>query len=208
MEEIGAMKLFVDYNEADASSSRLCNEVRIPFLIIVAFIYNGVDMLHKWRKDNFMKCSLQKIFELIDEKKMEEDFYYDLSGEFGTDYYFNLLTSYDPKGKVLLNADCRKKKICNVDIRFEEIDIDGILLYQYFSHDEDYKIMRVENFDKVMDVMYGDCGLLNTFIGDIVVIENGIKKRYYVKDADGNILNWEDIDRIKKQGIEMIIEWL
>ena len=36
-----------------------------------------------------MKYSLHKIFELIDEEKTENDFYYNLSrGGYGLDYYF------------------------------------------------------------------------------------------------------------------------
>ena len=182
-------------------------EILYALSIVFTAIYGDANILKTERKNNFMKYSLQKIFEVIDEKKTEDDYYYDLSGEFGVDYYFNLLTNYDPQGKVLLCADCHKKQSNNSDIRFEEIDVDGILLYQYFSHEEDYKIMRLKCFDEVLDIMYSEYGLLNIFIGDIVVIENGIKKRYHVKDADGNILYWGDIERIKKQGIEMIIEW-
>ena len=55
--------------------------------------------------------------------------------------------------------------------------------------------------------MLGKLGLSDMFTGDIVVIENGKRKKYKVKDTNGNILHWEDIDKINKQKIKMFIDW-
>ncbi len=56
-------------------------------------------------------------------------------------------------------------------------------------------------------IMLGECGLLDMFTTDIIAIENGKKKSYCVRDMDGNIVHWEDIDRIKKQRSKIFVEW-
>jgi hypothetical protein len=155
-----------------------------------------------------MKYSLHKIFELIDEEKTENDFYYNLSrGGYGLDYYFNLITSYTPKEKIIINADCNKKKMDTSHIISEELDIDDILFYEYIGHNENYSISRLGSLDEAIKIMLGKLGLSDMFTGDIVVIENGKRKKYKVKDTNGNILHWEDIDKINKQKIKMFIDW-
>ena len=81
------------------------------------------------------------------------------------------------------------------------------MFYEYIGHNEDYKITRLRSLDETVKIMLSTTGLSAMFTGDIVVIEKGKRRRYYVKDVDGNILHWEDIDKRKKQGIEMFIEW-
>ena len=155
-----------------------------------------------------MKYSLQKIFELIDAEKTETDYYYDISrGGDGVDYYLDLITGYSPEENVIISADCHEKRINNANIRFEEVDVDGILLYEYVGHCEDFKITRLESLNEAVNIMLGECGLLDMFTIDIIVIENGKKKSYCVRDMDGNIVHWEDIDRIKKQRSKIFVEW-
>lgn len=155
-----------------------------------------------------MKYTLQELFEIIDERKEKEEFYYTLSnGGWGAEYYLSRITSFTPDEKIIVSSNRNQKEINNIDIKHQEVEIDGILLYEYISHTEEYQITRLSDFSEITNVIYSERGLLNIFCGDIIVIENGKRKKFYVKDASGKLLTWDDIDRIKKHGIAFIIEW-
>lgn len=155
-----------------------------------------------------MKYTLQKLFEVVDERKEEREFYYSLSsGGWGADYYLNRITSYNPNKKIIVSSDRNKEAIKNENIKYQEVEVDGLLLYEYISHTEEYIITRFTSIEEITDIICSEKGLLNMFSGDIIVIEDGRRKKYYVKDIDGDILNWSDIDRIKKQNIDIYIEW-
>lgn len=155
-----------------------------------------------------MKYSIQKILELIDAEKNKDDYYFYLSkGGYGVDYYVNLITDYHPNESVIIRADCHKPKIYNKNIKFQEIDIDNILIYEYIGHNEDYTITQLDSLEKAIHILLGNCGLLNIFTGDIIVLEDGKRKNYYVRDTNGKILHWEDIEQIKKLELALYIDW-
>ena len=155
-----------------------------------------------------MKCILQDLFGIIDEKKEKEEFYYALSsGDWGIDYYLSRITSFTPNEKTIISSNRNQKIVENKNIKYEEVEISGLLLYEYISHTEEYKITRLTSIDEAINIIYSENGLLNMFCGDIVVIENGHRKKYYVKDEFGGVLQWDDIDRIKKNGIKFFVEW-
>jgi len=127
-------------------------------------------------------------------------------GEFGLDYYLDLITDFDPSKKVIVRADGNKNKLNSANIGKQEIDVDGILVYEYTCHNEDFIVTRVSNINEVMDIMFGSCGLKNMFSGDILIIENGKRKKYRVKDEYGNIVTCENIDKIRNSKLD--IEWI
>ena len=73
-----------------------------------------------------MKYSLQEIFEIIDERKEKGEFYYALSsGGWGAEYYLSRITSFIPDDKIIVNSDRNKKEIDHIDIKHQEVEIDG-----------------------------------------------------------------------------------
>lgn len=155
-----------------------------------------------------MKYTLKEIFEIIDERKEKEEFYYVLSsGGWGTGYYLSRITSFTPDEKIIVRSNRNQKEIDYIDIAHQEIEVEGFLLYEYISHTEEYQITCLPSLNEVTNIIYSEKGLLDMFIGDMIVIENGKRKKFYVKDASGRLLTWNDIDRIEKHGIEFFIEW-
>ena len=155
-----------------------------------------------------MKYTLQEIFEIIDERKEKEEFYYALSsGDWGVDYYLSKLTSFTPDEKIIVRSNRNQKEIDYIDIAHQEIEVEGFLLYEYISHTEEYQITCLPSLNEVTKIIYSEKGLLDMFIGDMIVIENGKRKKFYVKDTSGRLLTWDDIDKIKKHRIELFIEW-
>ena len=155
-----------------------------------------------------MKYTLQEIFAIIDERKEKEEFYYSLSsGGWGVDYYLSRITSFTPDEKIIVRSNRNQKEIDYIDIAHQEIGVEGFLLYEYISHTEEYQITCLPSLNEVTNIIYSEKGLLDMFIGDMIVIENGKRKKFYVKDTSGRLLTWDDIDKIKKHRIELFIEW-
>ena len=155
-----------------------------------------------------MKYTLQELFGVIDERKEKEEFYYALSsGGWGTDYYLSRITRFTPDEKIIISSSRNQKEPDNIDMKQQEVEIDGFLLYEYIPHTEEYQITRLSSLNEATNIICSEKGLLNMFSGDMIVIENGKRKKFYVKDTSGRLLTWDDIDRIKKHGIEFFIEW-
>lgn len=50
-----------------------------------------------------MKYTIRKLFEVIDEVKDEDEFFYQLDyGEKGADYFIELITNFSPKEKEII----------------------------------------------------------------------------------------------------------
>ena len=45
------------------------------------------------------------------------------------------------------------------------------------------------------------------FSGDIILIEDGRRKKLYVKDAGGQLFHWSDIEKMRNQGNNILFEW-
>ena len=154
-----------------------------------------------------MKCTLQELFEIIDERKEKEEFYYALSsGGWGVDYYLSRITSFTPDEKIIISSSRNQKELDHIDMKQQEVEIDGFLLYEYISHTEEYQITRLPGLNEATNIICSEKGLLNMFTGDMIVIENGKRKKFYVKDVSGRLLSRDDIDR-KRHGIKFLIEW-
>ena len=168
-----------------------------------------------------MKYSLKELFEVIDEKKTELEFYYDDTGELGLDYYIDLITYFEPNNEKRIIEGFAKsnkyEKIKNLDKDLKQIDVSGLLVYSCISHLEDFYIERAKDIKEVEDYMYGGAGISNGFTGDIIVLENGKRKKFFIKDFEGNILKdgcyinnlWSE-DREDHEDDEkplFIIEW-
>ena len=154
-----------------------------------------------------MKYTLQELFEVIDERKEKEEFYYALSsGGWGANYYLNRITSFTPDEKIIISSNRNQKELDHMVMKQQEVEIDGFLLYEYISHTEEYQITRLLSLNEATNIICSEKGLLNMFTGDMIVIENGKRKKFYVKDASGRLLSRDDIDR-KRHGIKFLIEW-
>ena len=155
-----------------------------------------------------MKYTLQELFEVIEERKEKEEFYYALSsGGWGADYYLRRITSYTPGEKIIVGSNRNQTEINHIDMKHQEVEIDGFLLYEYISHTEEFQITRLPDLDEATNIIYSEKGLLNTYSGDMILIENGKRRKFYVKDTCGGLLTWDDIERIRKHAIEFFIEW-
>lgn len=155
-----------------------------------------------------MKYTLQQLFEVIDEKKEKEEFYYNLSnGGWGADYYLDRITRFAPNDKIIISSERNKRRFEDKNIAFQQVKVDGLLLFEYTSHTEEYTISRLDSFDEATAAICGENGVLNMFSGDIIVIEDGRRKRFYVKDASGALLKWNDIESVHRRGEKIFVEW-
>lgn len=166
-----------------------------------------------------MKYSLKELFEVIDEKKSEFEFYEEDTGEFGVDYYLDLITYFEPDNKYdivngrylnIIKAHYRFEKLKNLNKNLKQIDVSGILVYEYIPHVEDFRIFRVKDIKEAEEFMCSNLGLLGIYTGDIVILENGKRKKFFIKDFKGNILTWCDGSMLQdKETGELLftIEW-
>lgn len=154
-----------------------------------------------------MEYTVKELFEIIDEVKNKDDYYYNIiKGGLGAEYYINLITEFNPDKNIIIRADRHNKSFTQIkDIKNKKINVDGILLYQYISHNEDFEIFRINDFDSLLEIMSGDDGLFDMFVGDMIIIENGKRRKFYVKDRDGAVLRWNEVDGKSKDDI--VIEW-
>lgn len=136
--------------------------------------------------------TLEKLFQKIDECKKKEEFFYEIeSGGEGADYYIELISDFEPQKDTLILADCHKNPLDDRSLRKECICVDGYLIFDLLAHDEDFRVFRVANIEDVEKFILGEEGIYNMFTRDIVVLENGIRKKYYINDKNGNRVGWQ-----------------
>lgn len=172
-----------------------------------------------------MKYSLKQLFEVIDEKKSKFEFYAEDTGGWGVEHYIDLITYFEPDNEckrgnthyidiIKAYGDCEKVK--NLDKNSKQIDVSGILVYDSIPHTGDFEIFRLKDIKEVEEFMCSGVGLTNMFTGDIVILENGKRKKYFIKDLKGNILTYyfplADIGKDRLQDKEtgeflFTIEW-
>ncbi|MHC1748031.1 MAG: hypothetical protein AB9856_06520 [Cellulosilyticaceae bacterium] len=158
-----------------------------------------------------MKYAIRKLFEVIDEVKDENEFFYELDGgDEGADYFIGLITNYSPTEKEIIKSDCHEQCLSNLSLEEQEVDVDGFLVFERMAHETDYRILRVNSIDEVEKIIFEKPGITNMFTADIVVLENGKRKKYYIRDKQGNILNFEDFYRkdYKDLDDEYFIQWI
>lgn len=158
-----------------------------------------------------MKYTIRKLFEVIDEVKDENEFFYELdSGDEGADYFIKLITNFSPREKEIIKSECHEQCLSNLSLGEQEVDVDGFLVFERMAHEEDYRILRVNSIYEVEKIIFGKAGITNMFTADIVVLENGKRKKYSIKDKKGNIINFEDFYRkdYKDLDDEYFLQWI
>ncbi|ACD24040.1 hypothetical protein FDE76_07480 [Clostridium botulinum] len=143
-----------------------------------------------------MKYTIRQLFEVIDEVKDENEFFYELDGgNEGADYFIKLITNFSPKEKEIIRSECNEQYLNDLSLGEQKIWIGGFLIFERMAHEEDYRILRVNTMDEVEKIIFGKAGITNMFTADIIIIENGKRKKYSIKDKKGNVMNCEDFYR-------------
>ncbi len=158
-----------------------------------------------------MKYSIRQLFEVIDEVKDEKEFFYESDGgDEGADYFIELITNFSPKGKEIIKSECHEHHLNDLSLEEQEVDVDGLLIFERMAHEEDYRVSRVNSIGEVEKTIFGKAGITNMFTADIIVIENGKRKKYSIKDKKGNVMNCEDFYRkdYKNLDEEYLLEWI
>lgn len=149
-----------------------------------------------------MKLSLIDLLERIHGSQQPDDFFKE-DVDLEIEEYLEMITEYSPEGQTIFAADCRtKRKKIYADFDEKVIDTDGIIIFYYILHDDDFRCERVRDMDEMYDRLYK--AIRNQFIGEFMVFENGVKRNYRVKNAFEEILHseWE-----RRKLHELIIEW-
>lgn len=158
-----------------------------------------------------MKYTIRQFFEVIDEVKDKNEFFYELDGGGeGADYFVELITNFEPKEKEIIRSDCHQKYLNDLSLAEQEISVGGLLIFERMAHEEDYRILRLNTIDEVKKIIFGQAGITNMFTADIIVIENGKRKKYSIKDKKGNVMNCEDFYKkdYKNLDDEYFLEWI
>lgn len=158
-----------------------------------------------------MKYSIRQLFEVIDEVKDEKEFFYEFDGgDEGADYFIELITNFSPKEKEIIKSESYEHHLNDLSLEEQEVDVDGLLIFERMAHEEDYRIFRVNSIEEVEKIIFGKSGITNMFTADIIVIENGKRKKYSIKDKKGNVMNCEEFYRkdYKNLDDEYLIEWI
>lgn len=151
---------------------------------------------------------MRKLFEIIAEGKNKKEFYSTSIDVYeDIEDYIDSITRYTPNDSILIEADCHNTILKDTipDLSAKKLNVDGLLLYYYILHDDDFAFMRIRDYDELLDFIYEN--ISNRFIGDIIVIENGKRKKYFIKDSNGQVLNWcWDISKIVEKR-SFTLEW-
>lgn len=149
-----------------------------------------------------MKLSLIDLLERIHGSQQPDDFFKE-DVDLEMEEYLEMITEYSPEGETIFASDCRtKRKKIYADFDEKVIDMDGIIMFYYMLHDDDFYCKRVKNTEEMYSRLYE--AVRDPFIGELMVFENGVKRNYRVKNAFEEILHSES-DRRKLH--ELIIEW-
>lgn len=154
-----------------------------------------------------MKCTILELFNLIVQSREEVDYYKD-DCLLEIDDYLQLITSISPKEKKVIISDCHAEPLKEtIDVIANiEIEVEGLMLYYFVIHDDEFVFIRINDYEELHYIM--SLKLENSFIGDMVVFENGKKKKFCVKDERGIILNYSMMElENREKRKNLIIEW-
>ena len=156
-----------------------------------------------------MNYSVRELFEIIDQPRAVSDFYNVTADTgHGARFYLGLITAFEPNEKTILTADCHQLSLGASALADKMIDVSGLLLYRWIMHDDDFTVTRLENLAEAEDIMLSSCGVSNIFTGDIVVLENGVPRKYQVRGKYGTDLRWYDLEEHPEYFSDLKIEWL
>lgn len=141
---------------------------------------------------------------MIVQKRTEMD-YYQEDCLLEIEDYLQSITSVSPKEKEIVISDCHKEPLNESidEIASKTIDVEGLIVYYFVIHDDDFRFVKMHDYDELYAVMRSR--LQNWFIGDLVVFENGKKKNYCVKNEKGKIVHYCLGEREQEEKLE--IEW-
>ncbi len=150
-----------------------------------------------------MTCTLLELFDTITQERRDID-YYQKCCLLETEEYLRSITSISDTEQKIIVSDCHEEPLNDAinEIACKTVEMDGLLVYYYIIHDDEFYFQKVKDYHELYDIM--SAKLKNRFIGDLVVFENGKKKNYYVKNDKGKIVHYHWDERIPE---EKIIEW-
>lgn len=151
-----------------------------------------------------MKLTVLELFNLVIQGKSAEDFFSEDARLEMEDYLLSV-TSFAPNEKIVIASNCHDEPLnVSADIMAHQlIDVDGLMVYYYIWHDDEFYFKRIKDDRELMNIM--KCCLYNSFIGDFIVFENGKKKKYCVKNEKGQIIHKYSGDSFMKE--DLFIEW-
>ena len=80
-------------------------------------------------------------------------------------------------------------------------------MYEFISHSEDFIINKMKDMNEVLETMLGPRGICNMFTGDMIIIRDGKRKKYRIKNRLGNIITCLDLpDNSSPEDIS--IDWM
>ncbi|WP_242967964.1 hypothetical protein [Tepidibacter mesophilus] len=98
-----------------------------------------------------MKYTIRQLFEVIDEVKDENEFFYKLDGgDEDVDGFIELITNFSPKEKEIIRSDCHEQHLNDLSLGEQRVVVDGLLIFERMAHEEDYRILRVNTIDESM----------------------------------------------------------
>lgn len=154
-----------------------------------------------------MKCTILELFNLIVERREKIDYYQD-DCILEIEDYLQLITSISPKKRELIISDCHAEPLNeSIDvIANKKVEVEGLVLYYFVIHDDEFVFLKIKDYEELYYIMSSK--LENSFIGDMVVFENGKKKNFYVKDEKGTIINYNMMEIEKREKRKNLkIEW-
>lgn len=155
---------------------------------------------------------LNKIVYYEKNERKEYEFYQEdiYGGIVDVEYYLKSITCVSPKEKFIIISDCHEEPLSKTisinTIANQTINVDGIMIYYYVQHNEEYVLEKIEDYNE----LYCEVKkiLNNCFFDRLIVFVNGEIKDYCVKDQDGQIIHRDyDTEWLKDFG-QIRIEWL
>lgn len=151
-----------------------------------------------------MRCTLEALFDSIAQKRNNIEYYQD-ECVLKLEDYLQAVTCVLECGDKVIVSDCNEEPIKETidEISQKTVEVSGLLLYYYVLHDDEFCFFRIKDNKELYAVM--NSKLRNCFIGDLVVFENGAKKRYCVRDEEGRIMHYHVGEHVGNKNF--VIEW-
>lgn len=123
-----------------------------------------------------MECTISELFTMIAQKRSVTD-YYQEDCVFEVKDYLQAITGISAQEKKVVVSDCHKEPLNEpIDkIAGKIIDAARLMVYYFVIHDDDFCIVRMSDYEELDAFM--KAGVKNSFIGDMVVFENGKEKK-------------------------------
>ena len=158
-----------------------------------------------------MRYTVKKLFEIISEEKDENEFFYESGFDNeNAEYFIKLITNFSPTEKVLIKSDCHDKYLNDFNLVEQEISVDGVIIFHRMAHEEDYTVCIINSIDEAKEIILGFGGITSMFTADIVILENGVRKKYCIKDKKGEVIKSTDFEKKDFNNLddEYFLQWI